>query len=309
MVALTAAQPADEGPVVNIMVEADITPSADEEEAKQASTLLNAVNNELRGRGLGATVFATDEAVSSILRLRLTLIGRNENFELGMSGGKVDEKLSTKPLSEQKSILERSKDRIESCRVCGEGEIIALGFLPQSFDQNEETYKVLDELRILYNAGYQAGVIYAPGGEDEVWPYPVEGTNFYAVPVSTSENVPLHDRYFAESGMTSAEWYDALVSKFDEAEAASEPVVILLTASISGTGDYLDALSRFLDYAVSKDASFVTTLDLVKTQLPEGYVLPVAEECVDCIDEEEGIASIDTEMETPAAADNSTIAE
>ena len=53
--------------------------------------------------------------------------------------------------------------------------------MPPLFDQNEDTYKVMDDLGIKYDAGFQEGIIYAPGHENDVWPYNVEGYGFYAV--------------------------------------------------------------------------------------------------------------------------------
>jgi hypothetical protein len=34
---------------------------------------------------------------------------------------------------------------------------------PQAFDQNEDTFKILQNLKIAYDAGFQAGLIYRPG--------------------------------------------------------------------------------------------------------------------------------------------------
>jgi hypothetical protein len=55
-----------------------------------------------------------------------------------------------------------------------------------------------------------------------------------------------------------------------DAQSKNEPVVISLSTLISGNGDYLAALNQFLDYAVSKDARFVTTMGLVNMSHPEG---------------------------------------
>jgi hypothetical protein len=121
-----------------------------------------------------------------------------------------------------------------------------------------------------------------------VWPYKVEGHKFYAVPISTyrlsGEMVPLQDKYFDESGLGSTQWYDALRGKFEEAQNNDIPMVIVLTSSISGSGDYFDALKRFLDFALSKDTSFVTTMELVNMVRPEGYQPADAatEECKTC---------------------------
>jgi len=278
---------------VNLMIDMDILASPTQEEVFAAESNLLEMRNEMEKRDLKATFSSTYDVITTRIRLRLTEIGRSPNFELALSGNNSNEKISAKSYAEQKSILERSKKAVENCRVCGKNEIVASGFMPQSFDQNNDTYQILDEMGIQYDAGFQAGVIYAPGHQNDAWPYQVKGHNFYAVPVSTyrlsDKKVPLQDRYFKENGLTSSQWYDVLVGKFSEAQNNDEPVVIALTTSISGSGDYLDALKQFLDFAISKDASFVTTMDLVNMSRSEEYrpSAPTTKECTTCGQREE----------------------
>ena len=293
---LGSAQPANMK-VVNVMIDADIPASASTAQFQEASILLDNIYGQLNERGLGATFFIVQDIVQPYGRLRLTYIGKDPKFELAMSGKSSDENLSTKSYSEQKTLLQTSKDYVEACKVCGKNEIIASGFMPQSFNQNEDTYKVLDELGIEYDAGFQAGLIYAPGHQDDVWPYKLEGYDFYAVPVSTynisGQKVPIQDKYFDKKGFTSSQWYDALTGKFVEAQANDQPMVILLTKSISGSGDYLEAFKNFLDFALSNDATFVTTMDLVNMSREEGY-MPQAKESGRPEDDESIAISIET---------------
>ena len=220
--------------------------------------------------------------------MRITRIGSNPKFELAMSGNNSKEKLSTESYGEQKDVLEKSKEYTEACKYCGINEITVRGFMPQSFDQNEDTYRVLDDLGIQYDAGYQAGIIYVPGHEKDVWPYKAEGHQFYAVPVSTYNLsgilVPLQDKYFSDNNLDSDEWYDTLTGRFEEAQKNGQPMVIALTTSVSGSGNYLDALRRFLDFAVSNKASFVTTMDLVNMTRIDVDQPPAsrANECTTC---------------------------
>lgn len=264
-------------PVVNLMIKADMPLSATEDQKRIAESYLFDMYNEINGRNLSATIFSTQDFIDSHARLRLTDIGLSRNFELAMSGNHSNEMLSGESLVKQKAILDRSKKYVEACRVCGENEIAAYGFMPQLFDQDENTYKVLDELGIAYDAGFQSGILYAPGHEEDVWPYIVQNHNFYAVPISTYElsgkNMPLVDSYAKDAGLTSSQWYDLVKAKFDDAQG-KEPTVICLSTSISGTGDYLEALKQFLDYAVSKNGKFVTTMDLVNMSRLEGFEAP-----------------------------------
>jgi hypothetical protein len=260
-------QSEDKTSIVNMMITADVPISPTDEQAKEAEANLLAIFDEIDRRNLLATVFATDDLVSTNARLRLTAIGINPKFELAMSGTHLDEKISSESYDLQRTALIKSRQSVETCQVCGKNEITIRGFLPQSFDQNQDTYKILDELGIEYNAGFQAGILYAKGHENDVWPYQVEGHKFYAVPVSTytlsDKRLVLQDSYFNDSGLGASQWYDALTGKLDEIQGKDEPLVVSLTTSTSGSGDYLDAFKRFMDYAVSKKASFVTTKQLV----------------------------------------------
>lgn len=44
---------------------------------------------------------------------------------------------------------------------------------------------------------------------------------------------------------------------------SGEPMVVIFSNLISGTGDYFDAYRDFINYATSKGANFVTTMQLV----------------------------------------------
>ncbi len=295
---LGASQTSDKTTAIDLMINADIPASATEEEVDVARSNLLNVYEAINGRDLVATIFSTQDLINTKVRLLLTRMGFRSNFELGMSGNHSDEKISTESYAAQSMILDKTKQYVESCNICGQNEITVKGFMPQSFDQNQDTYKALEELGIQYNAGFQAGLLYAPGHENDVWPYLVEGHKFYAVPVSTytlsGKNVVLQDSYFKDNGLDAAQWYDALVGKFEEVQGKEEPMVISLTTSVSGSGDYLNALNRFMDYAASKKASFVTTAQLVemaKADVRDVSELPInmtaSEGCPTC-DQNEG---------------------
>jgi hypothetical protein len=296
---LGTSQAAEEPTIVNLMISTGVPPSATAEEAKAAELNLVNMYTDINSRNLVATIFSTQDLIDTRARIRLTRMGLESEFEFAMSGKHADEKLSQLPYLEQYRLLETSKTYVESNVICGTNVIIAKGFMPQSFDQNQDTYEALDGLGIEYSAGFQAGLLYEPGHENDVWPYPVEGHNFYAVPVSTrdlsGERVVLHDSYFSDGGMDADQWYDALVGKFEEIQGKDEPMVVSLTTSVSGSGDYLDALNRFMDYAISQEATFVTTIQLVDmtkagvrdvSELPE---IAASEVCPECDEDEEGI--------------------
>lgn len=286
-----ASQLSDKPTIINLMIDAQLPSSPTKEQASIAEKYLENIYNQINDRGLVATIFSTQDILRTDLNLDLTRIGYLSKFELGMSGNNSNEKISTMSYADQSASLKISKRWVESCMICGKNNVTVYGFMPQSFDQNQETYKVLDELGIQYDAGFQAGLLYTPGHENDVWPYLVAGHKFYAVPVSTytlsDKKMVLQDSYFMVNDMDAAQWYYALVGKFDEIQGKDEPMVVSLSTSVSGSGDYLNSLERFMDYAISKKASFVTTADLVslsKTNSHDASLLPsnVTSECPTC---------------------------
>ena len=122
---------------------------------------------------------------------------------------------------------------------------------------------------MLYDAGFQAGVLYLPGHEKDTWPYRINGLNIYAVPISTynlsGEPMVLSD-YVAkdEKKLSGSQWYDVLTSKFNESAKNGDPVVVVFDNQVTGRdADYLNAYLKFINYALSKNAKFVTTKELV----------------------------------------------
>ena len=261
-----ASQPSDEPAIINLMIDAQNFSS--ENPAFNAEISLESISNLILDRNLTATIFSAQDILKTDVNLDLTRLGLNPRFELAMSGNNSNEKISSLSYADQRASLEISKRWVEAAKICGQNAITVNGFMPQSFNQNQNTYKVLDDLGIQYDAGFQAGLIYEHGNESDVWPYRVSGHKFYAVPVSTytmnDKKVVLRDSKFQDSGLDAAQWYEALATKLDQIQGKDEPMVISLTTSVSGSGDYLDAFEKFLDYAIYKNASFVTTTQLVE---------------------------------------------
>jgi hypothetical protein len=290
-------QEGDTPAIVNLMIEASIPASPNIEDINTAKMDLRGAIYKLDLEELKATIFLNKAMTSSQAKVLVAHYSTYPNIEFAMSGNSSEEMLEDLSYSEQKSLLAGSKELAESCRICP-NEINILGFKPSSFNQNKDTYNVLDELGIIYNAGYQSGIIYEPGHKDDVWPYKVDGHEFYAVPVSTLEYsgklMPLDDTYARDNGIDSSQWYDLLVRKLDESSVRSDPLVVSLSTSISGKGEFLSAYERFVDYALSKGAKFVTSNDLVNMSITGIYEIPVvpsnergnaSSECIDCNEE------------------------
>jgi len=292
-------------PIISLIVDVDVPASPDSEEIRSTELILNAFSNDLMKRDTTATLVLTQDVTISRIRLALARLTVASDFEFAISGKQSDDLLSTMTLSEQEALIKRSIEIAEAAKVCGLTEVNVAGFLPPGFDQNEDTYKVIDNLGFEYDAGFQAGLIYAPGHEADVWPYQLEGYNFSAVPISSAivgeELLPLYDKRIVEEGIGASEWTGILKTKLDEAAAEDEPVVILLSTSVSGTGEYFEALKAFLDYAESKNASFVNGRDLVAIAKSGTSTPPevLASECLNCGEDELGDLEIRL-VETPA---------
>jgi hypothetical protein len=262
-----SAQSSKKPTFVNFMWDLDLPANVSSEELENAKAQIADVGNLMNLNNARWNLFLTQGAMEQT-RLLLAQLALDPLLEIGISGSHLDEKLSAKSYSEQLSILEKSMYYAKGVGICDVNEVQARGFLPQSFDQNEDTYKAIDEVGLDYDAGFQAGILYAPGHDEDVWPYRVEGHEFYAVPISTymlsGELVPLSDRYAKDNGISPSEWKDMLVGKFDEISGEDEPMVISLSSSISGSGEYAEALNEFIDYASSNNAEFVSSSDLVE---------------------------------------------
>ena len=258
-------------PIVNLMIDLD---SPDPTISPQNAAVFNSMNNlmgVIDSKGLNATIYVSGD-IASYQRLAVTSLGSMSNHELALNGITKDEMLGHMTYAKQEALLKKAKDSIEAAYICGTTPVNLVGFRPQSFSQNNDTFKILQNIGIQYDAGFQSGILYLPGHKKDTWPYPIENYSIYAVPISTynisGEAIYLSDRYAKEDKAFSAsKWYDLLASKFDESAKNGEPVVVIFNNLISGSGDYYGAYKDFIDYAISRNARFVTTLELVNTTM------------------------------------------
>ena len=264
---------ADNGTViVNVMIDVNSfsSPTPDQENLTHNS-LIN-LTNALGAKRLNATYYLSGESIP-VERLYLTYLGESPRRELAMGSMKFDEKLGSMSSSKQKDQLEKMKSYVKACHVCGGKTIEPRGFKPQSLSQNNATYQALAEIGIIYDAGFIAGLLYYPGHERDTWPYLIEPYGIYAVPISSynfsGEPAILSDRYAKEKrGLNSSQWYELLVGKFNESSENEEPMVAVFDNLISGVDmEYFEAYERFLDYATARNATFVTTMELVNMSL------------------------------------------
>ena len=256
-----------ESPVVNVMIDMDTPSPISPENINVASDSLINMINEIDPKGRNITIFVSGE-MATLDRLGVTLQGTMTNHELALYGNNSGEDLSSLSAEDQKALLTDANSRLYHCYVCGGKHVNIKGFRPQKFEQNDDTLKALESLGIIYNAGFQEGLIYLPGHENDTWPYLISGHKLYAVPVSTAsiqgERMVLYDKYAKdEKKLSGSQWSELLQKKFDESMQSGSPVTVIFSSLVSGDGEYLDAYRNFLDYAESQGANFVTTLQLV----------------------------------------------
>ncbi|HNQ24667.1 MAG TPA: polysaccharide deacetylase family protein [Phycisphaerae bacterium] len=223
---------------------------------------------ELQARQLPATVFVTAEYANEHAR-DVQQWYRN-GFEIALHGFYTGEQLATMTYDEQLDLLTRAQQALEGCRPCGTYKPI-IGFRPQYFSQNENTYRVLDQLGMTYNCGFKHGQLFMDGHESDTAPYLVEGHNFHAVPFTTvthdDEGIYLCDIAVANvQQMTGAQWSGVLLTAMQQAYAQGDPFVVLFHGWYTGNTeeyDYWDAFVGLLDALTQYEPQYVTTEQLV----------------------------------------------
>jgi hypothetical protein len=250
------------------------------------------LTNILDDHGLNATILATP-GMATNQSILVTTLGMRASHE--MAAKVNDQSFGSMPILEQEAYLNQAKKLIDSDHICegpSANTVNTRGFMLLPSGQNEGIYKILDMMGAIYDIRFDQGTQYQPGHDKDIWPYRIANHSFYVVPISSylsnGEQVLLSDRIMKEEmGMSGPQWHDILVSRLDQSVRDGVPMVVLFNSSISGFGDYLDAYKEFIGYAVSKNASFVSTLELVndtRARNPSDHVQPVMAkpDCPEC---------------------------
>lgn len=265
--------------VVNIMIDGEISPSAhnltpEKEKALELTSLVELLEY-IDSKGINTTVYFTGDFASKQIgnisyKDYINRVASKPTHEIAMHSMTTSDKLGLMSYQEQLSLLTRAKALIEAAYNQDDKSLTIKGFRPQYFNQSEDTYNVLDEMGMVYDSGYKAGLLYAPGHMDDAWPYLVENQSFYAVPVSTY-SVAGTLRYTCDLcskqdvGLNGTQWSDLLIKKFFECSGRGDPLVIIFHNLVSGAdNEYRTAFKKFIDFAASENATFVTTMDLVE---------------------------------------------
>jgi peptidoglycan/xylan/chitin deacetylase (PgdA/CDA1 family) len=221
----------------------------------------------LKERDLRTTLFVTADYANKQAVLVRTFY--QQGFEIGLHGYYTGEQLGTMTYDEQKDLLTRAKQAVEGCRPCGTYKPVT-SFRPQYFSQNEDTYRVLDELGLASDSGFKAGVLFAEGHDTDVAPYLMPDHEFYAVPIATvdreGKELYVCDVAAVQSeNLTGQQWGELLQAALDQAVQQGGPLVVLVHGYITGDQtqyDYWQPFVDFLDQAKAK-GTIVTTTQLV----------------------------------------------
>lgn len=215
--------------------------------------------NILDPRDINFTVLTTgDIAADNEYTLFITRIGSRANHEMAMNGpGGGDLSMGD---------IRKAKREVENCYICGTEKKSVVGYRP-SERINESDFAIFESLGISYII--DDGMFFSANATS---PYQLDNTTLYVVPVTwiavDSESVILSDRRAVEMNMSGDEWYSLLSKGMDDAVSRGEPLVVLITSYISGSGDYMEALERFIDAASERGMSFVSVRDLVRRAVP-----------------------------------------
>lgn len=252
----------DPNVVINVQVDAE----GDDTEGIQR------VVAALRERNIPTTVFVTADWANKNAPLVQQFY--RDGCEIALHGYYTGEQLASMTYEEQKDLLSRAMLAVQGCQPCGTYKQVT-GFRPQYFSQNEDTYRVLDELGLAYNAGYKAGQLDVPGHEDAVTPFQMPGHEFFASPITVAphegEDVYLCDISCALAHeMTGAQWLELLRAGRAQCAADDVPMVVLVHGWYTGDAseyDFWQPLLTFLDENRTT-AEFITTAELVERYEP-----------------------------------------
>ncbi|MGQ9591823.1 MAG: polysaccharide deacetylase family protein [Planctomycetota bacterium] len=245
---------ADRPVYVNIQVDAELDDTAG----------LNRMIDILYARKIPASVYVTADYAN---RNALLISGIfSKGFEIALHGYYTGEQLASMTYAEQKDLLTRAMHALEGCKPCGTYKPV-VGFRPQYFSQNEDTYRVLDELALRHNSGFKARELYLPGFAWAEAPYPAPGHDFMAAPLATvvrgEKRVYLCDIACAQVLLwTGDQWREALLEKLAEALETRMPVAVLFHNWYTGDTEkytYWQPFVDFLDAARAAGVTFVTT--------------------------------------------------
>jgi hypothetical protein len=165
--------------------------------------------------------------------------------------------------NEQETLITRVKTAIDDCLGTE-----TTGIRCYRFDQNDDTYDIIDSLGFQFNLGFVAHTTSClPGHQDDVLPYQGSDYSFWAVPMH-SVNVGTRWAAFCDmpfSSYEAADWQTLLTVELDSMTAQGHPLLVEFHPYFTGVDEgRFEAFVNFLDYAVARNTRFMTTAELVE---------------------------------------------
>jgi len=220
----------------------------------------------LRSRGIKATILVNDSFAADNCDLLKQLDA--EGFEImafahPTTADGSDTTMSKMTYDEQYAFVSQIKAEIEACL----GKPVT-GFRCTHFDQNEDTYKVLQALGFTYDLAFVAGSDdNLPGHEGAILPYKAEPYGFWAVPMHVAEWWGRRSVFCDNpwNSLPAEQWEALLKSELDRMDAEDRPLLVEFHPYFSGVDEgRFQAFMSFLDYAASKNVRFITTAKYVE---------------------------------------------
>jgi len=231
------------------------------------ATAFNRMITELRDRGIHkATILVNDTFAADNCDLLKQLDA--EGFQImafarpTLPGG-ASTTMSKLTYDEQYAFVSQIKAGIEACL-----NKPVTGFRATRFDQNEDTWKVLQDLGFQYDLTFVAqSDENLPGHEDAVLPYMADPYGFWAVPMHVAEWQGERSVFCDNpwDKLSAEDWETMLKSELDRMDAEDCPLLVEFHPYFSGVDEgRFQAFVHFLDYAMSKNVRFITTAEYVE---------------------------------------------
>ncbi len=214
---------------------------------------------ELRARNATAAILVNGSFASQHCDQLQAL--RDEGYEILAFVRPDTGTLSELTRAQQEQLIGDTKTALENCLGAP-----VQGFRATRFDQNQDTWEILDALGFEYNLAFVAGRSFLPGHEADVLPYRSAECGFWAVPMHAADNQgrpsAFCDNPFAD--LPAEEWEALLKSEFDKLRAEDNPLMVEFHPDFSGVDeDRFLAYVHFLDYAVEQGAEFMSVAEYV----------------------------------------------
>jgi len=223
------------------------------------------VMSEVETRGIKCVVLVTADIAEQRCAALAGLAGKGYEimaFTRPVSSTGESMTMSMLTYEEQEALISEVATAIENCLGAPPS-----GFRCTQFDQNEDTWAIVDAMGFDYNLGFVAGTGHClPGHQYDILPYQASAYSFWAVPMHAVYHggrwAAFCDNPFRSVEAT--EWEALLKSEFDRMASLEQPLLVEFHPYTTGTDEgRFAAFVSFLDHAQARGARFVTVAELV----------------------------------------------